>query len=104
MNLSPTVRWLLGGVAAVVAYLAASDPFGFSDEVQGIVACLAVLFGSLGIVPPQVGGTQQGVVNPSITEPPAADIRERELGLTTVELIGILCLIGIAVLIAALVV
>ena len=74
MNLSPTLRWLLGGVAAVVAALAAYDPFGLPSWAQGVIGLLSVLFAALGIVPPQVGGTQQGVVNPSVTEPPEADV------------------------------
>lgn len=73
MNLSPTVRWLLGGVGAVVAFLAAYDPFGLPAWAQGVIACLFVLLGSLGLIPPQVGGTQQGVMSPSIAEPPPAD-------------------------------
>jgi hypothetical protein len=75
VNLNPTVRWILGGLAAVVGFLAAFDPFGLPPWAQGVIACLSVLFGALGIVPPQVGGTQQGVVNPSVTEPPPADVR-----------------------------
>ena len=75
MNLSPTLRWLLGGVAAVVVALSAYDPFGLPQWAQGVLSLTAVLFAALGIVPPQVGGTQQGVVNPSITEPPAADVQ-----------------------------
>jgi hypothetical protein len=49
MNLNPTVRWLLGGAAAVVGYLAASDPFGLPPAVQGGIAVLSVLFAALGI-------------------------------------------------------
>lgn len=66
MTLNPTVRWLLGGVAAVVGFLAAFDPFGLSHTAQGIVACASVLFAALGIVPPQAGGTQKGVVAPRL--------------------------------------
>lgn len=110
MNLSPTLRWLLGGVAAVVAFLAAFDPFGMSHTAQGIVACAAVLFAALGIVPPQVGGTQSGVVNPSVVEPPDADIKEApssvirdQRGLSSVEVIGILLLVGVGVILIILI-
>ena len=66
MNLSPTVRSLLGVAAAVVAFLAASDPFGLPPWAQGVVAVASVAFAAAGIVPPQVGGTQQGVIDPSV--------------------------------------
>ena len=100
MNLNPTVRWLLGAVAAVVGFLAASDPFGLPPWAQGVIATASVLFGALGIVPPQVGGTQQGVVNPSVTEPPAADINER--GSVDIITIGAVC--GIAAFVLVLVI
>jgi hypothetical protein len=76
MNLSPTARWVLGGVAAGVAAFGALLPTlsGVPDWVGVAVAVLAAVFGALGIIPPQVGGTQQGVANPSITEPPEADV------------------------------
>ena len=70
MNLSPSLRAVLTGAAAVVTFLAASDPFGLPPIVQGVIAVLAVLFGALGLVPPQTGGTQRGVVSPSLSVPP----------------------------------
>jgi hypothetical protein len=90
MNLNPTLRWLLGGVAAGVAALGALLPT-LSDVptwVGVVVAVLGAVFAALNIVPPQVGGTQQGVVNPSITEPPPADVAPRagEAGLAVVVL------------------
>jgi Na+-translocating ferredoxin:NAD+ oxidoreductase RnfD subunit len=82
MNLSPTARWLLGGLAVAVTTfgglvaadeaLAASLPAWVGYLVIVLGAVLAFL-----LAPPQLGGTQQGLVNPSITEPPAADIQER---------------------------
>jgi hypothetical protein len=75
MNLNPTVRWILAGVlgAATAAVSILADGFQPLDALLILIA----LGGSLGLVPPQTGGTQQGVVNPSITEPPAADIAPR---------------------------
>lgn len=73
MNLNPTVRWLLGGAAAVVGYLAASDPFGLPPAVQGGIAVLSVLFAALGITPPQAqtrdgqSVDQAGVGKPTLT-------------------------------------
>jgi uncharacterized membrane protein len=75
VNLSPTLRWLLAGLlgAATAAVTILADGFQPLD----VLLILIALGGSLGLVPPQTGGTQNGVVNPSITEPPAADINER---------------------------
>jgi hypothetical protein len=72
MPLSPAVRWLLAGLlgAATAAVSILADGFQPLDALLILIA----LGGSLGLVPPQTGGTQQGVVNPSITEPPAADV------------------------------
>lgn len=69
MNLNPMVRWLLAGLAgaATAAVSILADGFQPLDALLILVA----LFGALGIVPPQVGGTQEGVVNPSLKEPPA---------------------------------
>jgi hypothetical protein len=68
MSLSPTVRWLLAGVlgAATAAVTILADGFQPMDALLILIA----LGGSLGLVPPQTGGTQQGVVNPSLTERP----------------------------------
>jgi uncharacterized membrane protein len=72
MNLSPTLRWLLAGLlgAATAAVSVLTDGFQPLD----VLLILIALGGSLGLVPPQTGGTQNGVVNPSISEPPAADV------------------------------
>jgi hypothetical protein len=74
MPLSPSVRWILAGLlgAATAAVSILADGFQPLDALLILIA----LGGSLGLVPPQTGGTQQGVVNPSITEPPAAQIDE----------------------------
>lgn len=75
MNLSPTLRWLLGGVATAVTALGGLIA---SDEVLAsalprwvgvVIAVLSAVFAFLNVVPPQVGGTQQGVVNPSVVPP-----------------------------------
>jgi uncharacterized membrane protein len=72
VNLSPTLRWILAGVlgAATAAVSILADGFQPMD----VLLILIALGGSLGLVPPQVGGTQNGLANPSISEPPAADI------------------------------
>jgi uncharacterized membrane protein len=66
MNLNPTVRWLLAGVlgGATAAVTILADGFQSLDALLILIA----LGGALGLVPPQTGGTQQGVVNPSIKE------------------------------------
>jgi hypothetical protein len=80
MQLSPTVRWLLTGVAAgVTAFgglIASGVLLDLPSWVGVLVAVLGAVFSGLGLVPPQVGGTQQGVVNPSVSEPPAADVQK----------------------------
>lgn len=81
MNLSPAVRAVLtavaAGVSALGALLAADELAASVPSWVGIVvAVLGAVFTGLGIVPPQVGGTQQGIVNPSLTEPPPADVDE----------------------------
>lgn len=78
MNLNPTVRWLLTGVAAGVAAFGALLPTlsGVPTWVGVAVAVAGATLAALNIVPPQVGGTQQGVITPSVTEPPAANIDE----------------------------
>jgi hypothetical protein len=74
MNLSPTVRWLLGGVAAGVSALGAllaAGTIADAPEWLGVVVAVGgATLAALGIVPPQTGGTQQGVVNPGLTQPP----------------------------------
>jgi hypothetical protein len=73
MNLNPTVRWLLTGAAAGLTAAVSILADGF-QPLDALLIAIPVLAG-LGIVPPQTGGTQQGVVNPSITEPPPADVK-----------------------------
>jgi hypothetical protein len=81
MPLSPTVRWVLtalaAGVAAFGGLVASGELTDLPEWVGVLVAVLSAVFGALNVVPPQVGGTQQGLANPGITEPPAADINER---------------------------
>jgi hypothetical protein len=79
MNLSPTLRWILGAVSAVVTTfgaLVASDEVLASTLPPWVGVVLAVLGALLAflLAPPQLGGTQNGLVNPSLSEPPAADI------------------------------
>ena len=96
VNLSPTLRWLLAGFfgAATAAVAILADGFQALDALLIVIA----LGGALGLVPPQVGGTQEGVVNTSVTEPPPADINER--GSVTLETIGAVCGIVALVLVA----
>ena len=78
MNLSPTVRWLLTALATAVTtfggLIAAGEVTDLPSWVGIALAVVSAVLGTLNVVPPQVGGTQQGVVNPSITEPPRADV------------------------------
>lgn len=77
MELSPTVRTALTVLAAMLAALAVSLPtLGAPVWVAVIIGVATTGLAALGIVPPQVGGTQTGVVNPSVSEPPAAAIDE----------------------------
>lgn len=75
MNLSPTARWLLGGLVAALTAFSASLPLftGLPDWVGPALAVVVATLGALGIIPPQTGGTQQGVVNPTLDRrtPPA---------------------------------
>ena len=78
MQLSPTVRTALTAIAAMLAALAVALPTLGAPLWVGIaVGVVTAGLGALGIVPPQVGGTQQGIVNPSVTKPPAAAIDEQ---------------------------
>jgi hypothetical protein len=75
MNLSPNVRALLTALVAALAVVAVALPtLGAPVWVGIVLGALSAGFGALGIVPPQVGGTQAGVVNPTVVEPPAADV------------------------------
>jgi hypothetical protein len=79
MQLSPTVRWLLTGLFGGLTVLATQLPAltGLPEWVGPALAALTAVGAALGLIPPQTGGTQQGVVNPSVTEPPAADVGGR---------------------------
>jgi hypothetical protein len=76
MQLSPKVRSVLTVVAALLAVAAVVLPAvtGVPVAVGAVVAALLTALAGLGIVPPQVGGTQLGVANPSVVEPPQADV------------------------------
>jgi hypothetical protein len=92
VNLSPTARWLLTGLAAGVSAFGALIPTlsGVPTWVGVLVAVLGATFAGLGIVAPSVGGTQQGVVNPSLTEPPRID---GEAGYGVIDLLVIVLLV-----------
>lgn len=77
MNLSPSVRAVVTAVLAALAVVAVALPtLGAPIWVGVVIAALTAAGAALGVVPPQVGGTQQGVVSPSVVEPPAADVEE----------------------------
>jgi hypothetical protein len=125
MQFSPTVRWLLTGLFAGLTVLATQLPSltGLPEWVGPALAALTAVGAALGLIPPQTGGTQQGVVSPAVTEPPEADVQrgyapgstlgffwpvaalplaadelgEGELGLILV-ILGIACLLGAAYL------
>jgi hypothetical protein len=79
MQLSPTARWILGAVAVAVSTfgaLIATDTVLAAELPRWVGVALAVAGPVLGflLAPPQLGGTQQGLVNPALSEPPAADV------------------------------
>lgn len=77
MQFSPATRAILTAVVAMLAALAVTLPtLGAPVWVGVIVGVLNAGFGALGILPPQTGGTQVGVVSPTVVEPPAADVVE----------------------------
>jgi uncharacterized membrane protein len=82
--LSPTVRWLLTGAltAATAAVTILSDGFQPLD----VLLILIALGMGLGLVPPQTGGTQNGVLSPSITEPPSANVDGAQPGTRYIRL------------------
>ena len=78
MNLSPAVRTALTALVAALGVLAVALPtLGAPLWVGVIIGALTAACAALGIVPPQVGGTQQGVVSPTVVEPPKADVVEQ---------------------------
>lgn len=101
MNLSPTVRTVLTIIAIVAG--AVVTGLGVEGTIPPAVTiglnAFNLVLGYLGVVPPQVGGTQKGVVSPSVTEPPGARIDER--GYTLVEVGLFLLFLAIAVAIVA---
>jgi hypothetical protein len=95
VNLSPALRAIAGAlVAAGTAALTvlADDAFTVAD---GIIVALAFV-GTFAVVPPQVGGTQQGVVNPSLTEPPRID---GEAGYGLIEALVVIFLVLVILLV-----
>lgn len=79
MNLRPAVRTVLTIVATAVAAvgsLLASGSIADVPEWVGVaVTVVGTIFAGIGIVPFQVGGTQKGVVNPTIKDlPPSPNI------------------------------
>jgi uncharacterized membrane protein len=66
MNLNPTVRWILTGLvgAATAAVTILADGFQPLDVLLIVIA----LGGTLGLTPPQAGGTQQSVANPRVVD------------------------------------
>lgn len=76
MVLSPTARTLLTALVAALAVIAVALPtLGAPLWVGVIVGALSAFFGALGIVPPQVGGQQVGLTNPSVVNQPADNFK-----------------------------
>lgn len=72
IKLSPVIRLILG--AAVAAGVAALT--GLQDNnlsIEDIIAIVVAGGGAFGLVPGQVGGTQHGVINPSVVDVPPSD-------------------------------
>lgn len=79
MNLNPTVRAVLTALVAGLAVVAVALPtLGAPLWVGIVIGAVVAACGALGIVPPQTGGTQQGLVSPSLTTPPAIDTPQGE--------------------------
>lgn len=77
MNLSPTWRSILTAVVASLAVVAVALPtLGAPLWVGVLIGAVTAGAGALGIVPPQTGGTQHGLVSPSVSEPPAAQVED----------------------------
>lgn len=95
--MSPAVRHVLSaaaaGVSAVGALIAAGTITNAPEWLGVTVAVAGAMFAALGIVPGQVGGTQQGIVSPSVVEPPAANIDESGQGLVGVVFAVLLILL-----------
>lgn len=72
MEFTPAQRHVLTAIATAVATigaLVAGGTIGDVPEWVGVaITVLGTIFAALGIVPGQVGGTQEGVVNPSLRE------------------------------------
>ena len=80
LNLSPTVRSILTIVGVVLAtVIPVLATAGVPLVVTAVLGAVVAAFGYLGLVPPQVGGTQQGVVSPTVVEPPDADVAVKPL-------------------------
>lgn len=75
LKLSPAVRTVLTIVAivsaAVVTGLTAEGTI--PGELAVAINAFNAVLGYLGIVPPQVGGTQHGVVDPAVKDVPPSD-------------------------------
>lgn len=105
MNLSPGTRNVLTVIATVVAVgggvLVTLD--GIPDWVGVTVSGLGTIFAALGIVPAAVGGTQQGVANPSVVDrPPSENIKASERG--EIDVITVGAILGIAAFVLVLVI
>jgi hypothetical protein len=72
MNLSPALRALL--VALVTAGTAALTLTVDGVSVEDVIVIALAFLGSILVVPPQVGGEQRGLVNPTLYPAPS-DVR-----------------------------
>lgn len=109
MNLSPTARTALTvvstAVAAVGALLASGSLADAPEWVGVAITVLGTVFAGLGIVPSQVGGTQQGIVNPTVRDlPPSENIKAAgERGAATLAVLLVVVVAALAFLVGYLV-
>jgi hypothetical protein len=81
VNLSPTVRTVLTFLAATLgALIPVLATLGVSVILLAVAGAIVVGLAAIGIIPPQTGGTQVGVVSPAIGTPPAIDTEPVDSG------------------------
>jgi hypothetical protein len=74
MQLSPTLRTVLTFLAATLgALIPVGATIGIPLVALVVMGAFVAGLAAIGIIPPQTGGTQVGVVSPAIGVPPAID-------------------------------
>lgn len=80
LNLSPTVRSILVVVGVILgAVVPVLVTAGVPVIVTAVAGAVVTALVGLGIVPPQTGGTQVGVVTPAVAVPPPAEVTVKPL-------------------------